>query len=187
MELTERARQLAGENGDVASILVVLQERETASTRVSELEEEVNTLLPAEGTVTLTAEQAAVWARYQELGSPETLTNQHTELKRVSKELAIEQGEKLLRSVAKETGYKASVLAALVAKDGITIKKQDGKHVIEGDEQQTVAEYAESKWQDFMPSLVADDQKVMWPKQTAKHGKQEPKGLIDKILERNKE
>jgi hypothetical protein len=120
--------------------------------------------LPAQGTVVLSAEDATRWQAYQQLGAVDALTQQLQGAQTTQAELAKLQRERVIASAAEVAGYKASVLGQLPGADKLDFQirevEQGGKKakavvIKEGDKETPLAQYAETNWSDFLPSLRA--------------------------------
>lgn len=124
--------------------------------RIRELERSA----PAQGALVLSAEQAAQWQAYQQLGTAEGLTQQLTAAQTAQTELAGLKRSTLIRDVADVAGYKASVLGQLPGADKLDfiIREADGKQSVvvkDGDTETALADYAQQQWADFLPALQA--------------------------------
>ncbi len=157
------ANGLARHNGDAGQFAERLydenfQLRETRR----QLESQLETLrgqVPAESAVILTGDQAAAWAAYQELGTPDELKQQGTQLNQMTRQQQIAKA-------AEASGYKASVLSTLIGEAEIEMRQvtQDGQqvdvaYIKAGDgEAVSLTEHAQGAWADFMPALTAAGQ-----------------------------
>lgn len=114
---------------------------------------EAQSKVPAQGAAVLTAEQAAAWAAYQQLGAPDAVQTTIQQAKQLQRDLEI-------RDVAAASGYTLDVLRTLAGdlafevrsetKDNAPVQavyvKVDGKDI-------PVEQYATEKWAAFLPAL----------------------------------
>lgn len=150
-------------NGDALQVVAtLLAENHTLRDERRQLRSQI----PTQGAVVLTAEQAATWQSYQQLGAPDALRTQLSERETAQKDLAELRRREHVRDVASVVGYKPSVLldraqgleleVAEVEQDG---KKEKQAFVKGKDGQRTrLEEYAQSNWSDYLPALQVEQQ-----------------------------
>lgn len=161
--LAEAFNNIATRQGgqDAAGVLL-LQENKEYRAEIKGLKAELEQArgkVPADGSVILSAEDAAAWNAYKELGKPE-------EIKSMKDEYQGLQRDAVYREVAEAHGYKPAVLSQLpgvgelnfevreIEKDG---QKSKAAFVTNGDGQERpLSEYASEKWADFMPALAVE-------------------------------
>lgn len=150
-------RLLQKKEGDATALASQLyDENYRYRERIRELEKSA----PAQGSVVLTAEQAAQWSTYQELGKAEDLKTVVSERDTLRTERDTLKRTQTLADVAAAAGYKPSVLERLgadltyelrdVTVDGKTVKQA---FVKDGDMVKPLSEYAAAQWSDFLPAL----------------------------------
>ena len=136
-------------------------QRRTLKAEVDQLKGKV----PAEGTVVLTAEQAAHWNQYQQLGKPEEITKGLESGKAAMEAAAKRDRADQVSQAAKAVGYQPEVLAQLAELHSMNVTSQsistDGKpntvYYVAKDGSQPIelTKYAAENWAAFMPSLQA--------------------------------
>lgn len=152
-DLTEQARNLAQKHGDASAAIVhLLHEAKGYRDELRDLKGKV----PGAGAVVLTADEAAAWAAYRNLGKPEDVKKAVRERDEFAQEVATSRREKEMVPIAEITGYKVPLLMALADRDKVAFvvkeEKRGGEaekvvHVKgEGDETTPFHEYAEAKW-----------------------------------------
>jgi hypothetical protein len=117
--------------------------------RVRELERQV----PAQGAVILSADEAALWQSYKQLGAPADVQKVITEGKTLKRDLE-------LRDVASAAGYSVDVLRTLAGELAFEVRdeQKDNKPVkavyVKVDGKDIPAEtYAAQQWAAFLPAL----------------------------------
>lgn len=138
---------------NVAALL--LSEGMKAQQQIAQLQQQLAAAQPAAGSVVLSAEQAALWQTYQQLGAPDALKQQ------------VEQGrvaarQQQINEVAAVAGFKPSVLTQLAGDLAVEVREveangQKSKQAVVkvGDVVTPLADYATANWGDFLPSLTA--------------------------------
>lgn len=115
-----------------------------------------------EGSIQLTAEEAAAWEAYKALGEPATLQTTIDAASEASAELARLQRQDLIRKSAELAGFSAGILADLDrANPGLHFEiaeAEDGSRqamIKPGEEADPVplAQYAETAWAQYLPVL----------------------------------
>jgi hypothetical protein len=127
----------------------LFEENHSHRTRIRELEAKV----PAQGAMVLTAEQAAQWQSYQQLGAPDQVQTTIQKAKKLERDLE-------LRDVASAAGYSVDVLRTLAADLAFEVRdeQKDGKPAkavyVKVDGKDIPAEtYAAEQWAAFLPAL----------------------------------
>lgn len=161
-DLTKAVEALLKQHGDAAgAVRALLSERDAQAARARELE----TRLPAAGSVVLAGDDAAAWNDYRQLGKAADLRTGLTERDQYKAEADGYRKAESIRSAAELTGFKPSVLAKLAADLALVVVDETGKdgkpakvaHVRgEGDQSTPLTAYAEREWADFLPSLRAE-------------------------------
>lgn len=137
---------------------------------------DLKTKLPPDGSVVLATEEAKAWQSYREFGEPREVRKKIDEALSLSIENSRLRKLEVVREASELHGYKASVLATLVEKLDLAIGESNGKdgkaakaaQVVtkeaDGKEQRiSLADYAESNWQDFLPALKSDGKPPIVP------------------------
>lgn len=160
-DLSKSADGLVSKHGDsTAALKVVIGENYEYRTRLREMKAQ----LPKDGGLVLSADDAKAFSAFRALGTPDELKTALEAGKTASDQVTRFAREKTHNHAASLTGFKPSVLAALAEKDKAEIvvipgKDKAGKDIEvahvkgEGDKTTPLAEYAESKWKDFLPAL----------------------------------
>jgi hypothetical protein len=161
-DLTKAVEDLLKQHGDAAgAVRALLSERDAQAARARELE----TRLPAAGSVVLAGDDAAAWASYRQFGQPDEIKAGLADRDKYRGEAEGYRKAESIRSAAELTGFRPSVLAKLAADLALVVKDETGKdgkpakvvHVQgEGDQSTPLTAYAEREWADFLPSLRAE-------------------------------
>lgn len=113
---------------------------------------------PAEGTVILTADDAAVLETYRTLGAPDALKKQIEESATSVAELAKLRKAETVRAAAEAAGFKPSVLTTLIGDLDLQMKPgKEGKAlaiVVTDGKEVALVDYAKEHWGDFLPALT---------------------------------
>jgi hypothetical protein len=115
--------------------------------------------VPAEGAIVLTPEQAQAWQAYSGLGDIASIQAAIAERDTTKGELATIKRDLELRDVASIANYKPAVLRQLAGDAQFVIKEADGKRSVsvkDGDKETPIADYAKTKWADFLPALQVE-------------------------------
>jgi hypothetical protein len=126
-----------------------------AQQEIARLQQALAAAQPAAGSVVLSADQAALWQTYQQLGAPDALKQQ---MQAAQAGLRLQQ----ITEVATVAGYKPTVLAQLAGDLAVEVREvevggQKSKQAVVkvGDAVTPLADYATANWGDFLPSLTA--------------------------------
>lgn len=110
-----------------------------------------------EDSLTLTADDAKLWAAYVALGKPDALKQAIDANGTATAELQSLKREKTLAKAADAAGFKASVLLTLAGDLDIQTKPdKDGKPiavVVKDSVETPLRDYATKEWADFLPAL----------------------------------
>lgn len=170
----ETAKIIAGLNADLdlANKKVKDREDDNANLRAKgrELRAEIDDLtkkLPTDGSVSLSKEDALLWAAYQQLGKPEELKKKIEDADKVAKDLEALSREETLKKAAEATNLNLEAFREVAASRNLEIELGD-MVVKEGDETKTVViaytknkdgakikleEYVEAELKAFLPAL----------------------------------
>jgi hypothetical protein len=133
---------------------------------------------PAEGSVVLSKADAERWEKLKALGKPEEVEAAIKERDALKTEVAGAKRDQLLRDVSEVEGWNFSVVKKLAGDLSFEIldttndkgetRKSAMVLVKNGDstEKKSAANYAETEWKDFLPSLKVGEQQ----QQTQPHG-----------------
>ena len=142
--------------------------------QIRQLKDQVQHLtaqVPAEGSTILSAEEAALVAKYQELGDVATITQRMQERDEFETENTRMKRDLTMRDVCHATGYKRSVLEQIGGDWDYTIKEEDRDggtqaivyvtdhdgHAVE------LSTYLAQHYADFLPALQPDAGKPKLP------------------------
>jgi len=164
-------------NGDAMAFATQLfDENYQYRTKIRGLEEQLTQIqakAPAEGSVVLSREEAALFEAYKVLGKPEdvkkqldenpTVVEENKKLKRrdILREVADVGigGSKLRFSVLEDRANASNGIEFLVKEEGREKDKRKVAYVKDGDKETPLEQYAQKNWADYMPSLKAEQAK----------------------------
>lgn len=153
----------------------LLKDNRKQRDEIRELSDEVDDLkpykaafgeAPIDGAVVLTKDQAAAWAKYQELGKPEDLKTAVEERDGLRKKVSEADHRASSDAAAEAAGYKAEVLAKLPGASEATFEVRtetvEGKEAKvayvtpAGDDGKAVklTDYTKEHWKEFLPALT---------------------------------
>lgn len=121
--------------------------------------------LPADGTVVLNADQAKLWETYQGLGKPEDVSKAIKERDEYQGELTTFRRNDVIKQAAEAHGYKPSALGKLPSLNGkqievreVEVEGQKAKRafVKDGDKETGLTEFIQERDAEFLPALAAD-------------------------------
>lgn len=122
--------------------------------------EEARGKAPAEGATVLSAEDAATWKAYQELGKADELKQRLTASEGASTELTTLRRDKLIAEVAEVAKVKAAVLADRAQGLDLAVREvEEGGQkvrravVIKDGKDLPLDAYAKEHWADYLPAL----------------------------------
>lgn len=123
--------------------------------------------VPADGSVVLSAEDAAAWKAYQELGKAEDLKKRLTDSEGATTELTKLRRDAVIRDVADVAKFRASVLADRAQGLDLAVREveENGKKVkravVVTDGKDTPLDaYAKEHWADYLPALQLGEQRA---------------------------
>lgn len=128
--------------------------------KLRERKEEVAELLaqvPAEDAIVLGVDDAVSWKLYQALGKPEAIQTSLTAHETLSAKMTGMERDVALRVVAEASEYDFDVLSTLAGELEFAVSDgENGKVILvklDGGTSQPIADYAETNWKKFLPSL----------------------------------
>lgn len=198
-EIREKLQRLIDrEGGDAGAVALQLY---NDNFQLRERNRQLRERVPAEGSVVLTAEQAALWQAYQQLGTPKDIEQAIKDRDQAQGDLARMQRSAMIREAAETMGYKASVLEALDAQMGSALSYEVRDVEVDGGKKRVafvkagdaeavpLDNYAEQRWADFLPALQATGQKpgTPYPPQQAGGKKTKEVDLVEKFLQEQEE
>ena len=146
--------QLARYNGDAMRLVEKLHERNYNLRQRAQAAEK---LVPAEGSIILTADDGATWKQYKGMGTVKEIEEKGTKLIQLEK-------YQMVSEAAVVAGVNPKVLSKLLPV-GATLEigeasDDDGKtkrvvNVVDGNDKTGLEVYAEKNWNDFLPALKA--------------------------------
>lgn len=152
MRLLEKQAELLSDNSQLR------EQRRQLRQEVTDLKAKQ----PAEGSVMLSADDAALLENYRAIGTPDDLSKALTERDDYAGRLTARERADAIGTAAAAAGYKPSVLASLVGQAALSVKDvgdgKDRKQIAyiadaEGKEHR-LTDYAEKNWADFLPALA---------------------------------
>lgn len=151
-------------NNDSAVAQLLYQENHGHRQKIRELEGKV----PPAGAVVLTADQAAQWQAYQQLGVPDALKTALTEADTAKANLAKHERAALLGKAAEAHGYNAAVLAKLPGfEQPVALKErsENGKTirtaVVQAESGEvSLNEFVQQHYAEFLPALQPQQQRA---------------------------
>lgn len=161
---------------------------------------ELKTKVTPDGAVILSADDAAKWTAFNELGTPDDVKRRLDGTEAIATENADLKAEKVIAQAAALSGFKPDVLADLAKTKGFTLAVEgegESARVLanykegEADASKPLSEYASEKLAAYLPSLQAAEivpQKpaVAFPRGAAPGGGSAGKNVWDKIREEKK-
>lgn len=123
--------------------------------------EKLKESVPQEGSIVLSADDAARWQAYTALGQPDELKTAVETAEKSGKALAKLERERMMRAAADAYGYNPAALAKLpsLAEKSITLKQEtvDNKQITRAYVDETALdEYINKHDPEFVPSLAAE-------------------------------
>ena len=132
-----------------------------ATAEAAKLRKQIEADGSADGSLTLTADEAADWKRYLEIGNPQDIQTQLDSGGQASAQLAGYQREELIRQSAQLAGYNPDVLIDLDrARPGLEWEittADDGTRsaiVKAGETKVPLPEFAKAQWATYLPVLT---------------------------------
>lgn len=157
---------LERKGGDASAVAMMLfTENKQYRDTINELRGKV----PSEGAAVLSADEAKDWQEYRALGNVADIKQGLEQRTQLQAQVEESQRESTLRTVAETVGYKPTVLMQLdrmakaqgkelafemrdVQLDGKTVRTP---FVKDGEQEQSLSDYATTQWADFLPALTA--------------------------------
>lgn len=172
-------------NNDAMALAAALfdekyQDRERHRGVVDKLQKEIDALkerVPSDGAIVLSSDQAATWAAYQSMGTPDSLAVTTRKVEELQGELHTLRKAQVIREVASATGWSLPALEDLDKTNPTPLeyeirKADDGTQSVVvkvGDQEKLLQEYIAAERPALLPALTAGQgagrQQSPWPTQ----------------------